>query len=80
MLSYLRLVASDSDDLAFRRIINLPARKFGEASLKALTKIAEEESISLMEALRQNIDNKPFNKPSLHLFLKLIDDTRSRIP
>ncbi len=80
VLSYLRLVASDSDDLAFRRIINLPARKFGEASLKALTKIAEEESISLMEALRQNIDNKPFNKPSLHLFLKLIDDTRSRIP
>ena len=29
VLSYLRLTASDNDDLSFRRIINLPARKFG---------------------------------------------------
>ncbi|MDE5874776.1 MAG: ATP-dependent helicase, partial [Muribaculaceae bacterium] len=63
VLSYLRIVATDADDLSFRRIINLPARKFGEASMKALSKIAEEENISLMEALRRNIDVKPFNKP-----------------
>ncbi|MDE6576818.1 MAG: ATP-dependent helicase [Muribaculaceae bacterium] len=79
VLSYLRMVATDNDDLSFRRIINLPARKFGEASMKALTKIAEEEHISLMQALRSNIDLKPFNKPQLRNFLNLIDAARERV-
>ncbi|MDE6300045.1 MAG: ATP-binding domain-containing protein, partial [Muribaculaceae bacterium] len=79
VLSYLRIVATDADDLSFRRIINLPARKFGEASMKALSKIAEEENISLMEALRRNIDVKPFNKPQLRQFLSLIDAARERV-
>ena len=78
VLSYLRLTASDNDDLSFRRIINLPARKFGEASMKGLSQIAEREDISLMEALRRNIDEKPFNKPTLRNFLTLIDAARER--
>lgn len=78
VLSYLRITASDNDDLSFRRIINLPARKFGEASMKALSQIAEREDISLMEALRRNIDEKPFNKPTLRNFLNLIDAARER--
>lgn len=79
VVSYLRLVASDSDDMAFRRIVNLPARKFGDSSMKALTKIAEETGMSLMQALRTHIDQKPFNKPSLYKFIELIDSARSRI-
>ena len=77
VICYLRLVASDSDDMAFRRIVNLPARKFGDASLKALTKFAEANEISLMEALRRNIDVKPFNKPSMYKFIELIDQART---
>ena len=78
VISYLRLIASDSDDMAFRRIVNLPARKFGDSSMKALSKIAEEEGISLMEALRRNIDVKPFNKPTMYRFIEFIDDARLR--
>lgn len=78
VLSYLRLVASDADDISFRRIINLPARKFGDASMKALTKIAEVEGISLMAALRGHIDDKQFAKPSLRTFINLIDAARDR--
>lgn len=80
VLSYLRLVASDSDDMSFRRIVNLPARKFGDVSMKTLTQIAEDEGISLMQALRAHIDEKPFNKPPLYKFLRLIDDARERVP
>lgn len=80
VLSYLRLVASDNDDMAFRRIVNLPARKFGDSSMKALTAIAEEENISLMQALRNHINEKPFNKPSLLSFIELIEGGRQRIP
>ena len=80
VLSYLRLVASEEDDISFRRIINLPARKFGDTSLKTLVKISEEEGIPLMTALRRHIGEKPFNKPSLVQFLQLIDGARERVP
>ena len=80
VLSYLRLVASEEDDISFRRIINLPARKFGDTSLKTLVKISEEEGIPLMSALRRHIGEKPFNKPSLVQFLQLIDGARERVP
>ncbi len=80
VLSYLRLIASDSDDMSFRRIVNLPARKFGDVSMKTLTQIAEDEGVSLMQALREHIDEKPFNKPPLYKFLRLIDDARERVP
>ena len=47
VISYLRLISSDDDDMAFRRIINLPSRKFGEASMKALESLALEEGESV---------------------------------
>lgn len=80
VLSYLRLIATDYDDIAFRRIINLPARKFGETSMKNLTKIAEMENVSLMQALRNHTDDKTFSKPTLKAFINLIDEGRHRIP
>lgn len=79
VLSYLRVVASDTDDMSFRRVINLPARKFGEASMKALAKIAEVEDVSLMNALRLHINDKTFSKPSLRKFIDLIDAARERV-
>lgn len=79
VLSYLRLVANEEDDISFRRIINLPARKFGDTSLKTLVSISEEEGLPLMTALRRHIGEKPFNKPSLMQFIQLIDGARERI-
>ena len=80
VLSYLRLVANEDDDMSFRRIINLPARKFGDTSLKTLVTLAEEEGSSLMTTLRRHIHEKPFNKPSLYQFIQLIDGARERVP
>ena len=79
MICYLRLVAAESDDLAFRRIINLPSRKFGDASMKVLSSLAEDEGSSLMASLRNHIDEKPFNRPALYSFINLIDAARDRI-
>lgn len=80
VLSYLRLVANEEDDMSFRRIINLPARKFGDSSMKSLTLIAEEEGVSMMTALRRHLHEKPFNKPTLLSFINLIDGARERVP
>ncbi len=78
ILSYLRLIASDNDDLSFRRIINLPSRKFGNKSLNELTKIAEAEGCSLMAALRGHLDDPLFSKSALYRFVSLIDEARNR--
>ena len=85
VVSYLRLIASDHDDAAFIRIVNLPARQFGAASLKSLTEIAERDNVPLFTALRRQIaeGNKRFDRPAMRQFIELISNARQladRIP
>ena len=79
VLAYLRLVASDTDDLSFRRIVNLPARKFGDASMKALATLAEEENTSLYVTLKNHINDKAFARAPLTRFIEVIESARNRI-
>lgn len=76
LICYLRLVASDADDLAFTRIINLPARKFGNAAMKNLREIADATGTSLMTALRESLNTPRYNKASIRQFVGLIDAAR----
>ncbi len=54
-LAYLRLVRQPNDDLAFERIVNMPRRGIGTASLQLLHAAARAESLSLVEAARRLI-------------------------
>ena len=74
-LAYLKLLAFE-DDLSFIRIINLPKRSFGKASMEKLQAIAEEKQCSLMNALRQNIKSPEFNKEPLKKFLALFEKAK----
>lgn len=76
VICYLRLIATDADNMAFTRIVNLPARKFGNTSLKNLRELAESTGQSLMGALRLAIDTPKFNKPQIRQFIALIDNLR----
>ena len=78
VICYLRLIASDSDDMAFTRIINLPARKFGAVSMKHLRDAADAAGMSLMTALRALIDKgEPrFARGPLRQFVAQIDSWR----
>lgn len=77
VICYLRLIASDDDDIAFRRVVNQPSRKFGRKSLENLQKRAEAEGISLMSALRGTLaeEGTPRRRP-LEEFVALIDRMR----
>src|SRR6201747_240125 len=55
-LAYLRLIAQPSDDLAFERIVNVPKRGLGDATLKQLHEHARRRHISLMQATRALIE------------------------
>lgn len=80
VLAYLHVIASDSDDISFRRIVNLPSRQFGDTSMKKLVKIAEEEGTPLFVTLCNHIHDKAFSKPSLFEFISLIERARERVP
>ncbi len=51
ILAYLKTIANGRDDLAVRRIINVPKRGIGVTSLEHVAEFAEKEGISLMDAL-----------------------------
>ena len=51
-LAYLRLVNSPADDLAFERIVNVPRRGLGDATLQCLHDYARARRIPLTEAAR----------------------------
>jgi len=51
-LAYLRLVNQPADDLAFERIVNVPKRGLGDATVKLLHDHARKRRMSMMDATR----------------------------
>src|SRR5947207_8971415 len=51
-LAYLRLVNQPADDLAFERIVNVPKRGLGDATLKLLHNRARPAGVALLDAAR----------------------------
>lgn len=51
-VGYLRLIHNEADNLAFERIINVPRRGVGPATLQSLYGIAQAEKVSLEQAAR----------------------------
>jgi DNA helicase II / ATP-dependent DNA helicase PcrA len=80
-LAYLRCVNSDSDDLAFERIINVPKRGLGDATLKLLHDHARAADICLIAATRAVIatdELKPKPRQALRDLLAAFDRWRAR--
>ncbi|MEZ6133095.1 MAG: UvrD-helicase domain-containing protein [Planctomycetaceae bacterium] len=53
LLGYLRLIENPSDDTAFERIVNRPARGIGAKTLQRLNAFATNNHISLLDAARR---------------------------
>ena len=53
LLSYLRLIANNEDDLALARIINEPKRNIGATSFDRMARFALEQDRSIFDALRE---------------------------
>ena len=77
-VAYLRLVANNSDDLAFLRIINKPRRGLGEVTLEKLSQVARERHIPLLEAIDW-AELKPSVRSTLTEFKKNVLRWRQRL-
>ena len=75
LLAYLRLVFNPQDNIGLKRIINVPVRGIGPASLELVERFASSEFISLYEALKrvEEINVQPKAKRSITSFAKLIE-------
>ena len=51
LICYLRLILNNNDEISLRRVINVPKRGIGEATINKLTKKAQEENKSLFEVI-----------------------------
>jgi len=71
-LAYLRLVHQPADDLAFERIVNVPRRGIGEATLQSLHALARVQRLPLTEATARLVETdeiKPAARKALRDFL-----------
>ncbi len=78
MVAYLTLVASPSDSLRLKRVINEPKRKIGAATVDALEAIAESEGVSMYEIMKRSDEFTALKKNSEKLtdFVSMIEKVR----
>ena len=80
-LAYLRVINSPADDLAFERIVNVPKRGLGDATVQMLHDHARKRRIPLFEAARAVVETdelKPKARGSLRDLVLQFDRWRAR--
>ncbi len=78
-LAYLRVINSPADDLAFERIVNVPKRGLGDATVQMLHDHARKRRMPLFEAARAVVDTdelKPKARGSLRGLIASFDRWR----
>ncbi len=73
-VAYLRVAAQPADDLAFERIVNLPRRGLGEASLRVLHEIARAGGMPLTQAARAAVETDELKPRARKALRGLLDD------
>ena len=76
-LAYLRVIVSPADDLAFERIVNVPRRGIGEATVQTLHAVGRAQEVSLTEAAARLIETDEL-RPQVKRALKILLDDFNR--
>ena len=82
LLAYLRLVANPDDAQSFKRIVNVPARGIGAASVEKLEGLAVSERVSIWEACTRIAPRKilgPKILKALEGLVALVEKTRAKL-
>lgn len=77
VVAYLRLIFNPKDDVSFLRIVNIPARKIGPATIEVIRSYANEYELGLFEVLEgvMELEELPATKRTvLANFYKMIID------
>ncbi len=82
LLAYLKTIDNARDDLAVRRIINVPKRGIGATTLNRVSDYAEDYGISFYDALKQADEIPSLGKAAAKIrpFVTFIQTMRSKLP
>lgn len=61
VIAYLKAIINPDDDIALKRILNVPARGIGKTTLQKIEDLAVQDKVSFYKALQTSITNKIFN-------------------
>lgn len=80
LLAYLKIISNGYDDMAVKRIINVPKRGIGAATIAKVEEYALQQEISFLDALFQAEDIPGIGKAAARLqkFTDLIADLREK--
>ena len=73
-VAYLRVIAQPDDDLAFQRIVNLPKRGLGQATMQIVHMHARARGISMVQAIRELITTDELKPRPKKTFTDLMID------
>lgn len=82
LLAYLKTIDNAMDDLAVRRIINVPKRGIGATTLSRVQDYADENSLTFYNALKmaEEIGTIGLASAKIRPFVMLIQSMRSKLP
>ena len=81
ILSYLKLALNPADDMAMKRIFNVPTRGLGKTTLESLEEKSFQQKINLKTACEMAVQEKWFHTGTTHKlrdFVSLLDDLREQ--
>ncbi|MEK2646754.1 ATP-dependent helicase [Bdellovibrio sp. BCCA] len=80
MLSYMKLAINPADDIALKRIINVPARGIGKTTIEKIEEYAAHHGLSMYIAAQKACDERLFNAGTtgkIRRFLELMDELQT---
>ncbi|MGZ3771590.1 MAG: ATP-dependent helicase [Bdellovibrio sp.] len=73
MLSYMKLAINPADDIALKRIINVPARGIGKTTIEKIEEYATQHQLSMYLAAQKACDERLFNAGTTGKIRRFID-------
>lgn len=83
IICYFRLILNPSDDVAFQRIINVPARGIGKTTVELILNLAGQKKITAVEAAREAALHRMVHSGAcnkINQFLNLFESLREEAP
>lgn len=77
MISYLKLIFSSDDNIAFKRIVNKPRRKMGDKKIAFIENEAELSGLSMYDTLKSNVGHKTLKGAKIQEFIDVIEYCRN---
>ena len=81
VLGYMKLILNPTDDISFKRVVNVPARGIGKTTIDRLEEFSTLKNISMVEGAALAVDQREFNAGTtskLRNFLNLLESLRTK--